>query len=78
MSGEFIFEHPHRGQLVRLQLTTYRGHPYANIRRWYLAEGDWKPGKEGCSLPLDCLPALTAALMEYHGIQPPEAQSSGS
>lgn len=74
MTKPAIFEHRHRGQLWRLEIQSYRGNTFVNWRRWYVSEdGELKPSREGCTMPLEALASLTAALMVHHGLEPPEA-----
>ena len=74
MSGPVIFEHRHRGHLWRLEIASLKGRTFANWRKWYAVAGEdgWKPTREGCTMPLTGLGALTASLMAYHGLEPPE------
>ncbi len=79
MSGPVIFEHPKRATLLQLMLDTYKGHTFWNFREWYrAANGEWAPTSKGVSIPLDALPALTAALMAYHGLDVPDGLETGS
>ncbi len=73
MTGRVLFEHKHRGELWRLEIADYRERTFANWRKWYSEGGEWKPTREGCTVPLDRLADLTACLMEYHGLEPPES-----
>ncbi|MFN3456511.1 MAG: transcriptional coactivator p15/PC4 family protein [Novosphingobium sp.] len=78
MTGSLIFEHRHRGHIWRLEVQSFRGRTFGNLRKWY-AEGDcWKPTRDGFTMPLEALASLTAALMEHHGLEPPETLESGS
>lgn len=72
MSGPYLFEHRHRGHLWRLEVQTFKGRTFANLRKWYGAGDDWKPTREGFTMPLDGLADLTAALMAHYGLEPPE------
>jgi TPP-dependent indolepyruvate ferredoxin oxidoreductase alpha subunit len=39
---------------VRLTISTFRGIEYLSLRKYYLDfEEEWKPSKEGISIPLD-------------------------
>ena len=73
MSGAVLFEHRHRGDLWRLEVNTFNGRTFANWRKWYVANDGWKPTRDGCTIPLETLGELTASLMAYHGLEPPEA-----
>lgn len=77
MSGQVLFEHQHRGELWRLEVVTHNGRTFGNWRKWYRAEGDWRPTKQGCTLPLEALREITAELMAFHGLEPPAAPAPG-
>lgn len=66
-----IYEHQHRGHLWRLEVTTFKGRSFANWRKWYDKEGEWKPTKEGFTMPLEGLGELTGCLLAYHGLERP-------
>lgn len=77
MSGPVLFEHRHRGHLWRLEIQSFKGRTFGNWRKWYPAEGgDWRPTREGCTIPLDALAELTACLMAHHGLPPPDTLGS--
>ncbi len=73
MTGEVLFQRKQRGNLWKLEIQTYKNRTFGNWRKWYLDGDQWKPTREGCTMPLDDLRALTAALMEHHGLEAPEA-----
>lgn len=78
MTGGYIFEHRHKGNLWRLEVQTFRGRTFANLRKWY-AEGEgWKPTRDGFTMPLESLAGLTAGLMAHHGLEVPEGLENGS
>jgi hypothetical protein len=73
MAGHVLFWRKQRGNLWKLEVQTYKDRTFGNWRKWY-ADGDgWRPSREGCTMPLGDLKALTAALMEYHGLAVPAA-----
>jgi hypothetical protein len=38
-------------EIIRLEITEYRGEQYLNIRIWYLdKDGEWKPTKKGVAI----------------------------
>lgn len=38
-------------EIVRLEITEYKGEHYLNIRIWYLdKDGEWKPTKKGVAI----------------------------
>lgn len=77
MSGGVLFEQTHRGNLWRLEVVTWKGRTFANWRKFYDAKGEWKPTREGFTMPLDSLADLTATLMVHQGLKPPERQAAG-
>jgi hypothetical protein len=47
---------------LRVSLDEYQGHRLINMRIWFDAGEEMRPGKKGLSLKLDALPELLAAL----------------
>ena len=78
MSGPVIFEHRHRGHVWRLEVQSFKGRTFGNLRKWYAADDGWKPTREGFTMPLEALAGLTAALMLHYGLEPPESLEIGS
>lgn len=78
MRAAVLFEHRHRGHLWRLEVQSFKGRTFGNWRKWYAADGGWKPTKEGCTIPLDGLEALMAGLMAYHSLKAPDGLAVGS
>lgn len=76
--NSILFEHDYRGDRWRLEVVTHQGRRFANWRKWYYANGTWKPTREGCTFPLGDLWPLTGALMAYHGLPVPKGTESGS
>jgi hypothetical protein len=72
-----IFERVHRGHRWRLEVAAHAGRTFANWRKWYQADGEWKPTREGCTFPLEALWELTASLMAYHGLEAPDGPENG-
>ncbi len=71
MTGTIFFQRRQRGNLWQFEVQTYKNRTFGNWRKWYLDGSDWKPSREGCTIPLDDLRELTVALMEYHGLDAP-------
>lgn len=71
MTDAFLFEHPHRGNRWRLEISTYRGRSFVNFRKWFPFGDGWKPSREGFTMPVEQLAELTCALMRHHGLEPP-------
>lgn len=63
MSESVIFEREHRGDVVRLEVATFKGRTFANLRRWYRQDGELKPSREGVTFPLEWLGDLGAAIL---------------
>lgn len=57
-----IFEQPYRGNVWRLELAEFNGRRFYNWRRWYLKDGELFPTRDGCTIPIERLPELLAAL----------------
>ena len=74
--GTILFEQPHRGDVWRLQLSEWKGEQRLNWRKWYWSGDELKPGKEGCTIPVERLSDLTAALMAHHGLTVPPSLGS--
>jgi hypothetical protein len=47
---------------VRIGLSEFKGRTRLDIRVWYLAGDEYRPGKQGISLPLEQLPSIVDAL----------------
>ena len=73
MTGDVLYQRKQRGSLWKLEVQTFKDRTFGNWRKWYSVGDDWKPSREGCTIPLDDLRTLTAALMEYHGLEVPGA-----
>ena len=65
MSGAVLFEHDYQGSRWRLQVTPYNGRTFAQWRRWYFDGDTLKPTREGCTIPLERLPELMAAVESW-------------
>lgn len=47
---------------VRIALSVFKGKTRCDIRVWYSAGDEYRPGKQGISIPLDQVQALREAL----------------
>jgi len=65
MSGVILFEQQYRGDVWRFEAAEYQGRRFANIRKWYEKDGEWRPTRQGLTMPLERLPELAQALMAY-------------
>ncbi len=53
------------GEIVRVEVSEYRGQNFLNIRIWYTdKEGNYKPTQKGIALRPDLYPALREAIVE--------------
>lgn len=64
-----LFEHPHRGDIWRLEVTSYQGRRFANWRKWYRDGDELKPTRQGATMPLDSLPAIEAAISDWRATE---------
>lgn len=57
-------------EVYRVSLAEYKGNRYIDLRIWYAAGADWKPGK-GITIKPDCLSPILEALRpageQFHG-----------
>ena len=65
MSASLLFEQPHRGDVWRLEVTTYNGGSFANWRKWYRDGHTLKPTKQGLTFPLERLADREAAIADW-------------
>lgn len=50
------------GEIIRLEITEYKGEHYLNVRVWYLdKDGEWKPTKKGVAIR----PSLFSEFKQY-------------
>ncbi|RED17495.1 PC4/YdbC family ssDNA-binding protein [Parasphingopyxis lamellibrachiae] len=61
-----IFEHRHRGNVWRLEVSEHDGRTFANFRRWFENDhGELCPTKDGCTFPLERLLDLSVAVSTW-------------
>lgn len=65
MSAAPLFEQSYRGEVWRLDVSRHDGRTFGNWRKWYWAGETLKPTREGCTIPLERLPELEAALRAW-------------
>lgn len=54
-----------RGEVIRLEISEYKGKKYVNIRTWYTdPEGKLSPTKKGVALTLEQFQLLKSAFVE--------------
>lgn len=78
MSGAPLFEQSYRGDVWRLDVSCHDGRTFGNWRKWYRAGDTLKPTREGCTIPLERLPELEAALRAWRESKGSSALPSGS
>lgn len=49
-------------EVLRVELSTFNGHDLVNLRVWYGADDDMRPGKAGVALRVEKLPQLRDAI----------------
>ncbi len=53
-SNELEFDVPlGEKSLIRVAVTTYQGTRYVNVRKYYMAGGEWKPTRKGIMIPAE-------------------------
>lgn len=63
MSDVTVWEQPAGRELLRLSIRDYKGHRFADLRRYYRSgDDDWKHSPKGCTIPLEHVGAVGAAL----------------
>lgn len=62
MTGKLIWECPKGRDLLRLDVSDYKGRPVVNFRSWYRSGDDWKPSREGVAFTPERLSELHQAL----------------
>ena len=72
-----VWEVEHGSQLIRFTVATYKSRTYAELRRFYTADGEWRHGRQGCTMPLEALPGLHAAIGSYLAAHVPSEALSG-
>lgn len=75
ITDTILYERHQRGCLWRLGVQTFKGRRFGNLRKWYLCGAEWKPSREGFTMPLADLGVLTAALIEFLGLEVPNELS---
>lgn len=74
---QVVWERTVGHELLRFSIRSYQGRGFAELRRWYRNGDQWRHGAKGCTVPLDALWELTAALMMHHGLAVPDRPDSG-
>lgn len=72
MTPAILFEQPYRGDVWRLEVTSYDGRMFLNWRKWYRCGDTLKPSREGVTIPLERLTELAAALDGYLTLNAPD------
>ncbi len=54
-----------RGEVIRVEVTEYKGNHYLNLRVWYAdKDGQLKPTQKGIAIPPDLYYDLKAAILD--------------
>ncbi|NTZ43332.1 hypothetical protein G7A66_09595 [Altererythrobacter sp. SALINAS58] len=64
-SGNILFEQTYKGDNWRLKISTCQGWQRGNWRKWHRAKDEWRPSREGCTIPLERLPDQARDLAAY-------------
>jgi|GEM_PF-1221733 len=78
MISHLLFEHPKRGDTLRVTVDTLHGRTYANFRKWYGEPDQLRPTRQGVTIPLERLPALHASIGAYLRDNPLSGPENGS
>jgi len=65
MSDALLFEVTHRGDRWRLEVAHHQGRTFLNWRKWWCDDGEWKPTRQGVTIPLERMSELHAAIGAY-------------
>ena len=60
-----IFEDKRGDEVRRLEVTSYRGSTFAQLRLWVRKDGELKPTPKGVTFSVDCLHDMYKALHCY-------------
>ncbi|MEO0667561.1 MAG: transcriptional coactivator p15/PC4 family protein [Pseudomonadota bacterium] len=62
--AEFIEIPKNNREVFRVSLDEYQGHQMLNVRVWYRADDELRPGKQGIAVKADKVPDLLDAIKE--------------
>jgi hypothetical protein len=71
MSATIIDEWPRKdGEVVRVTLDEFKGHPTLDIRNWWAdSDGVWRPGKSGFTVGRAHIDRLADALVKARDVE---------
>lgn len=72
MTDATLWEGPAGRELVRLSIREYQGRTFADIRRFYRSGDEWKHSNKGCTVPLEHIAELSAAMRAWAAINAPD------
>lgn len=78
MTDDTIWEAPVGQGLLRLSIREYRGRTFADLRRFYRSDGEWKHSPKGCAVPLASIGSLGAAMMAWASGNAPDGPENGT
>lgn len=54
-----------RGEIIRVEISEYKGNRYLNLRVWYQdAEGNYKPTQKGIAISPELYPEVKQAILD--------------
>ena len=78
MTGALLFEGTHRGDRWRLEVASHQGRTFINWRKWWSDDGQWKPTRQGVTIPLQRMNELHAAIGAYIAANAPTGPQTAS
>lgn len=72
MSATLLFEQLHRGEVWRLEVAEHQGRTFGNWRKWYWADGELKPTRQGVTFPVERLAELGEAISGWSAANVPD------
>lgn len=63
---------------IRVSRDDYRGHDMINLRVFYDAGDDMRPGKQGVAFKAALLPEILSALRQASDVAPPEPEEDAA
>lgn len=78
MSDALLFEVTHRGDRWRLEVSSHQGRTFLNRRKWWSDGGNWKPTRQGVTIPLERMRELHAAIGAYIALSAPTEPQTAS
>lgn len=65
MTDAILWEAPVGRENLRLTIREFKGHRFADLRRFYQTADEWRHGSMGCTVPLEELASLGAVMVAW-------------